>query len=123
MNTLNEIISNTKQDETKGTQVCKDCGRELPLDKFAMSPYGSPMKVCKECKAEKFRNTMERKRILKQAKVAVDTPANMTYPEFEGMSPRDVMDLMVRCKLWLEAQDYVINLSGYKTVRQELKFI
>jgi len=38
-----------KENETNAaTQVCKDCGRELPLEEFQKGPHGY-MNYCKEC--------------------------------------------------------------------------
>lgn len=38
-----------------GTQVCKECGRTLPLEEFQRRRYGKRDKVCKACRAEKIR--------------------------------------------------------------------
>lgn len=38
-----------------GTQVCKECGRTLPLEDFQRRRYGKQDKVCKACRAEKIR--------------------------------------------------------------------
>lgn len=38
-----------------GTQVCKECGRTLPLEDFQRRRYGKRDKVCKACRAEKIR--------------------------------------------------------------------
>ena len=45
----NQIIMNEKETTTApATQVCKDCGRELPLEEFQKGPHGY-MNYCKEC--------------------------------------------------------------------------
>lgn len=41
--------------ESTGTQVCKECGRTLPLEDFQRRRYGKRDKVCKACRAEKIR--------------------------------------------------------------------
>lgn len=36
----------------KTTKVCKDCGRELPLDQFPKNRYGH-LGICRECNAKR----------------------------------------------------------------------
>jgi len=40
----------------------------------------------------------------------------------DGKTNREVMDIMVRCKRWLEAHGYTIHLSGEYTEVKKLKF-
>ena len=54
-----------------GTQVCKECGRTLPLEDFQRRRYGKRDKVCKACRAEKIRVSMATG---KEKKVKVDIP-------------------------------------------------
>lgn len=35
------------------TQVCRDCGRVLPLSEFKMTRWGGHSGVCRECEREK----------------------------------------------------------------------
>lgn len=39
------------------TRARKVCGRELPLSDFANNRYGTPIATCRECVAEKKRDT------------------------------------------------------------------
>ena len=41
-----------------GTQVCKECGRTLPLEEFQRRRNGKIDTVCKACRAEKIRVSM-----------------------------------------------------------------
>lgn len=41
--------------ESTGTQVCKDCGRTLPLEDFQRRRNGKIDTVCKACRADKVR--------------------------------------------------------------------
>jgi hypothetical protein len=54
-----------------GTQVCKECGRTIPLEEFQRRRYGKRDKVCKACRAEKIRVSMATG---KEKKVKVDIP-------------------------------------------------
>lgn len=50
-----EEKNNAKPVAETGTQVCKECGRTLPLEDFQRRRYGKRDKVCKACRAEKIR--------------------------------------------------------------------
>lgn len=54
-----------------GTQVCKECGRTLPLEDFQRRRNGKIDTVCKACRAEKIRIGMATG---KEKKVKVDIP-------------------------------------------------
>lgn len=45
-----------------GTQVCKECGRTLPLEDFQRRRNGNVDNVCKACRAEKARIGIARKK-------------------------------------------------------------
>lgn len=53
--TTMEENTNAKPVAETGTQVCKECGRTLPLEDFQRRRYGKRDKVCKACRAEKIR--------------------------------------------------------------------
>lgn len=48
-----------------GTQVCKECGRTLPLEDFQRRRNGNVDNVCKACRAEKARIGIARKKAVK----------------------------------------------------------
>ena len=43
-------------------------------------------------------------------------------PEFDGKQPVEVLQLMKRAKMWLEAKGYSITLKGTYTQVREVKF-
>ena len=51
----NKLTSNTNM-ETPKTKVCKDCGRELPIDKFgkAFRSKDGYNHICRECKGKRM---------------------------------------------------------------------
>ena len=51
--------------ESTGTQVCKECGRTLPLEDFQRRRNGNVDNVCKACRAEKARICIARKKAVK----------------------------------------------------------
>lgn len=53
--TTMEENTNAQPVAETGTQVCKECGRTLPLEEFQRRRYGKRDKVCKACRAEKIR--------------------------------------------------------------------
>lgn len=55
-----------------GTQVCKECGRTLPLEDFQRRRNGNVDNVCKACRAEKARIGIARKKAVK-----VEIPENI----------------------------------------------
>lgn len=45
------------------TKICKDCGRELPIERFKRSKFGQPVSVCLDCDTRKRRENKEKKRL------------------------------------------------------------
>ena len=45
------------------TKICKDCGRELPIERFKRSRYGDRVSVCIDCDTRKRRENKEKKRM------------------------------------------------------------
>lgn len=101
------------------TKKCKECGRELPITEFMMTRWGVYSDVCKECVKDKKNDTYYNK--LNQNGGA---SAKLTYsdPDFDGKQPVEVIHLMKRAKMWLEAQGYNITLKGTYTQVREVKF-
>lgn len=106
------------------TKKCIKCGRELPLTEFhknkrnpdALSSY------CKTCACDYQR---ARYAIRHEASTTLNSggvKSNYTDPDFDGKTTREVMDIMVRCKRWLEAHGCTIHLSGEYTEVKKLKF-
>lgn len=99
------------------TKKCKECGRELPVTEFRMSRWGHYSEVCKKCSREKYAQTRYKNRI-------GGGKQNAAYsdPEFDGKQPVEVLQLMKRAKMWLEAKGYTITLKGTYTQVREVKF-
>lgn len=99
------------------TKTCKECGRELPIIRFRRIRDGVICGVCKDCTNAKMRDTRASKS-LKMGGV------NYIDPEFDGKTPREVIDHMTRAKRWLESQGYSITLRGeYREVKiHKVKF-
>lgn len=93
------------------TKICKTCGKELPLSRFASNRYG-PTSVCRDCVKEKYRDTHYSK----------TKPANIEKPifdpAFDEQTPGDVWRMMCRAKKWLESRGFIIKLDGeYREVK------
>ena len=77
------------------TKVCKECGRELPVENFKMSRWGGRVDVCTECATRKLReNKAKRKeaeRVEKEQKVQASR--NLKLCEF---TPRELMQELAR---------------------------
>lgn len=95
------------------TKKCKECGRELPITEFKMTRWGHCSEVCNECVRAKRAETRGNKRI-----------GGVSYsdPDFDGKQPVEVLQLMKRAKMWLEARGYNITLKGTYTQVREIKF-
>lgn len=50
------------------TKVCRDCGRELPIEHFVRSAYGGITNVCYDCLREKKSKTLKSASLLKLRK-------------------------------------------------------
>lgn len=93
--------------------TCRTCGKELPATSFPRTRWGGYMTVCRVCQAEAKRATRASRRAKRARFEGGDNPLNnMTFPEFEGKEPREVIAMMTRAKAWLEQQGYDIKLSG-----------
>lgn len=45
------------------TKICRDCGRELPIERFKRNKFGQPVSVCLDCDTRKRRENKEKKRL------------------------------------------------------------
>lgn len=96
------------------TKICKACGRELPETDFPMGRYGVRIGTCKECRANALRET----KALKRNQIGGGKTAPFSDELLDGKQPREVIDLMVRCRKWLESRGYEIAMSCvYKEVK------
>lgn len=43
------------------TKICRDCGRELPIERFKRNKFGQPVSVCLDCDTRKRRENKEKK--------------------------------------------------------------
>ena len=69
------------------TQVCKCCGRELPIEMFGASSLGVH-KTCKEC-TKKHQSQGHKKRIaIEQAKAEAEKARSLRLKDF---TPRELM--------------------------------
>ena len=79
------------------TKICRDCGRELPIDKFKNNRYGVKVSVCTECATRKLRENKEKKRIEKamqaQQPALVEEEAKTAL---SGFTPRQLMAELYR---------------------------
>ena len=100
------------------TKKCKECGRELPITEFMMTRWGHCSGVCNECVQAKRAETRSNKRI----GGGVSGKAPYSDPDFDGKQSVEVLHLMKRAKMWLEAQGYSITLKGTYTQVREIKF-
>lgn len=82
-----------------------------------MTRWGHYSEVCKKCIKNKKDDTRSSKRI-------VDGKQNTPYsdPDFDGKQPVEVLQLMKRAKMWLEAKGYNITLKGTYTQVRDVKF-
>lgn len=95
------------------TKKCKDCGRELPITEFRITRWGNHSEVCNECVRAKRAETRGNN---------VIGGGKYSDPEFDGKQPVEVLQLMKRAKMWLEAKGYSITLKGTYTQVREVKF-
>lgn len=102
------------------TKTCKECGRELPVTEFMLTRWEHYTDVCKGCIKDKKKNAFFRRVIVKGEQNAACP--DYSDPDFDGKQPVEVIQLMKRAKMWLEAQGYNITLKGTYTQVREVKF-
>ncbi len=86
-------------------KVCATCNRLLPLSAFRKSRWGSYTSTCRACQSQKTMTTKKQRR--ESASIE-----GMTFPEFDGKTPQEIITMMTRAKAWLSLQGYDIKLSG-----------
>lgn len=102
------------------TKKCNTCGRELPLDHFSKrgdTYYGT----CRECKAEKYRDTLYAKTVGKSGGGGSLPP--FSDPDFDGKTIGEVWRMMYRAKKWLDSRGCKITLDGeyHEVIIKKLK--
>ena len=74
------------------TQVCKCCGRELPIEQFSKNPFWY-IKVCRECNSKNRREgALQRGKIKQQAIDAL----NARKLRLSDFTPRELMEELKR---------------------------
>lgn len=74
-------------EEKPTTKVCKECGRELPLEQFAKNPHGYTS-LCKECmKAKQSKGVKAHRDGLKELKDQMER-SSMHRPEYQPEGKR-----------------------------------
>jgi ribosome-binding protein aMBF1 (putative translation factor) len=79
--------------ETK--KVCKCCGRELPLNNFKKTRYGSYVSVCTECSTKKLRENKQ-KRLDEQKQKVEDVRAENRQLCLKDFTARELMEELKR---------------------------
>lgn len=103
------------------TKKCRKCGQEKPVTEFSKcksSPDGLQY-YCKGCYRQRYQ---ENKPLIYSHEREGSPP--FSHPDFDGKTRREVMDVMIAAKRWLEARGCEIQLSGtYTKVEvKQLKF-
>lgn len=74
------------------TQICKCCGRELPIKQFSKNPFGY-IHVCKECNSKNRRESALQRGKLKQQAIDALNARNLRLADF---TPRELMEELKR---------------------------
>lgn len=69
------------------TQVCKCCGRELPIENFANANFGR-RKTCNECMAQKIREGRKKRSELAELQKQISEARGLRLKDFQ---PRELM--------------------------------
>ena len=79
------------------TRICKDCGRELPIENFKKTRWGDRVSVCIDCDTRKRRENKEKKRIEMDMRVKeqarIDAEVKTALSTF---TPRQLMEELAR---------------------------
>lgn len=106
------------------TKKCPKCGRELPATEFNKNrshPDGLQA-YCRSCMYSYTKAAKKRRSDVANSVVGGGKLPPFSDPDFDGKTNREVMDIMRRCKRWLEARGCTIHLSGEYTEVKKLKF-
>ena len=77
------------------TKICKECGRELPIENFNLSRWGHRVDVCTECSIQKRRKNKQKQVFDRQQAMlqAVDQAKRMRLEDF---TPRELCEELKR---------------------------
>ena len=81
------------------TKVCRDCGRELPIERFKRNRYGDRVSVCIDCDTRKRRENKEKKSLeyamamQERLKAQKDEALKTTLSQF---TPRQLIEELAR---------------------------
>lgn len=105
-------------EESAKTKVCKKCGRELPITKFALSKTSKDGHVgeCRDCVNAYQRENYARKKG-KTLKHVNPNPA-LINPKFSDKTPRELQQEMRELKEELIARGF--NVEVKCTILQEI---
>ena len=74
------------------TQICKCCGKELPIEQFAKNAFGY-IHVCKECNSKNRQEAALNRKKLKQQAIDALNARNLRLADF---TPRELMEELKR---------------------------
>ena len=79
------------------TKVCKCCGRELPINCFKMTRWGTRVSVCTECANQKARdNKILKHQEEERFKALEDAKKSERQKILESYTPRELMEELAR---------------------------
>ena len=107
-----------------GTQVCKECGRTLPLDDFQRRRNGKRDKVCKACRAEKIRVGMATGKKVKvdipeKIAKAVSAPSPASEAALEEAVKTEGVEIAQLCRYLIEFKMAGLALWGMMPTKEE----
>lgn len=74
------------------TKICKECGRELPVEMFKLSRWGERVGVCTECAVKKARANKVKKQYDAEIKQARENARKSERQRtLEQFTPRELM--------------------------------
>lgn len=81
------------------TKVCRDCGRELPIERFKRNKFGQPVSVCIDCDTRKRRENKAKKGM--EAALAIEKRLKAQKEEevktaLSAFTPRQLMEELAR---------------------------
>lgn len=107
-----------------GTQVCKECGRTLPLEDFQRRRNGNVDNVCKACRAEKVRigiATGKKVKVDIQEKIAkaVSAPSPASEAALEEAVKTEGVEIAQLCRYLIEFKMAGLALWGMMPTKEE----
>lgn len=79
------------------TKVCKCCGRELPIENFKMTRFGTRVGVCTECANAKMRDNKARKQQQEEIdKARENAEKHERQKVLEQYTPRELIEELAR---------------------------